>query len=57
MKNYELISKLMELPAGLDVKFITTVTEDDVNFETSDMCSFEKDIDDLDVSCGVVNLM
>lgn len=33
MKNYELIVLLMELPAGYDIKFGTTVTKEDMNGE------------------------
>ncbi len=58
MKNYELVARLMELPAGADVKFIGTFEDDEMCYESeTSTSSIERDITDLDICSGVISLM
>lgn len=45
MKNYELITKLAELPAGYNVEFGTTVIKNDLDQESIFAGGSVKDID------------
>lgn len=57
MKNYELVGYLMKLPAGEDVKFIATISKEEIQFSDDGECELELDIEDVDESCGNINLM
>ena len=58
MKNYELISLLMELPSGYNVEVVQTQDVKDLG-EINDMVSLSGDIADIDASdtCKTITLL
>lgn len=49
MKNYELVAKLMELPAGADVNIWLCKANDEITYdETDEMNEIKSDINDVD---------
>lgn len=48
MKNYELIERLMELPAGYEIELGRTVTTEDMNGQ--DTVYFSGTVEDIDVA-------
>lgn len=55
MKNYELIQKLMEYPAGAVVYFGQTVTEEDM--KDREVTFLEREVMDVDTNNMSITLM
>ena len=56
MKNYELIAKLMEQPAGMEVQFWSAVDEEKIEEEEEGYCMVKTKISDIDINDGIINL-
>ncbi len=56
MKNYELIAKLMEQPAGMEVQFSSIVEKKNVEENDNDSYVVTASINDVDVTGYIINL-
>ncbi|MDE7436687.1 MAG: hypothetical protein K2N01_12835 [Lachnospiraceae bacterium] len=57
MKNYELMTLLSEQPAGYEVRFGRTVTEDDMEGMEEMYLDIEIEEFDADRATGIITLM
>lgn len=55
MKNYELIEKLMEQPAGMEVVFCGTVPRGNI-VDDDEYCPVTSPISEIDIDEGIISL-